>query len=114
MMKELVCMVAVVIEAQASPYNRGLLQQRLAVSGCRRPQAAVRLPEQFLRPLRGGGREENKVLQITTCASVQPPQEETLNGSWCQPSLPASANKEELWLEMGQSSKLILRASEML
>lgn len=105
-MKELVCIVSVVIKAQTFPYNRGLLQQRFVVSGCRHLQAVARLCEQFPIPLHACVGEENKVLQIMTCASVQPLQEETLNCKLVTALLPAGVDKEVLWLEMGQSSKL--------
>lgn len=113
-MQECLSVVSVVVKAQTFPYNRGLSQQRSVVSGCRHLQAAAGLGEQFLIPLRGCVREENNVLQIMACASVQPLQEETLNYKLVTAFLPAGADKEVPWSEMGQSSKLNLRASEML
>lgn len=112
--KELVCVVSAAIKAQTFPYNRGLLRQRFVVSGCRCLQAVARLREQFLIPLRGCVREENKVLQMMACASAQPLQEETLNCELVTALLPAGADNQVLWLEMGRRSKLNLRASQML
>lgn len=75
--KELVCVVSVAIEAQTFPYDGGLLQHSYVGSGCRHLRAVARLRERFVIPLRGCVKE-NKVLQFMTCASAQPLQEGTL------------------------------------